>query len=241
MAVELFLLYQPIVSLETGAVESLEALVRWQHPERGLISPAEFIPIAEDTSLIVPVGEWVLKEACRQFAQWRRDHGQAAPPSISVNLSRNQLLLPGLPALIRRTLEETGLPPSALHLEITESAVMRDVKTATGVLNAIKEIGVKLDLDDFGTGYSSLSCLHQFPLDVLKIDRSFVANIERGRDFAALIDAVASLARNLGISVVAEGIETPAHWLYCRRWTASSARGTCSPSRWPQRRRLCSV
>jgi EAL domain-containing protein (putative c-di-GMP-specific phosphodiesterase class I) len=205
---QLFLLYQPIVSLETRQVEGFEALLRWRHPERGLISPDEFIAIAEDTSLILPIGEWVLKEACRQLARWRRDRGRAAPPSISVNLSRNQLLLPSLPALIRQTLKETGLPPPSLHLEITESAVMRDVEQATQILKAIKEIGVQLDLDDFGTGYSSLSCLHQFSLDVLKIDRSFVANIGRGRDFAALVHAVALLARNLGMHVVAEGIET---------------------------------
>ncbi len=261
---QLFLLYQPIVSLETGAVESFEALVRWRHPDRGLICPDEFIPIAEDTSLILPIGEWVLKEACRQFSRWRRERGDMAPPSISVNLSRNQLLLPGLPALIDRTLKETGLPPSSLHLEITESAVMRDVELATRVLNAINEIGVKLDLDDFGTGYSSLSCLHQFPLDVLKIDRSFVANVERGRDFAALIDAVTSLARNLGISIVAEGIETPAQlavlqtldcqfgqgYLFAKPLTAAEAaqfpratgtacRGTCLRRILPRPHRLC--
>ena len=205
---QLFLMYQPIVSLETGRIESFEALLRWRHPQRGLISPAEFVPVAEDTGLIVPIGEWVLREACRQCVRWHRDHADAGKPSISVNLSRNQLLLPGLPDTVRQILASTGLPASSLHLEITESAVMVDADLAVRVLHDIKRIGVKLDLDDFGTGYSSLSCLHQFPLDVLKIDRSFVANIERGRDFAALINAVAALARNLGISVVAEGIET---------------------------------
>lgn len=206
---QMFLMYQPIVSLQTGRVETFEALVRWKHPERGLISPAEFIPIAEDTGLIILLGEWVLREACSQFARWRQTMGvQAAPPSISVNVSRNQLALPYLPQKIQEILRQTGMTPQDLHLEVTESAVMKDVATATQMLHAIKQLGVKLDMDDFGTGYSSLACLHQFPFDVLKIDRSFVANIDRGRDFAALVHAVTQLARNLNISVVAEGIET---------------------------------
>jgi diguanylate cyclase (GGDEF)-like protein/PAS domain S-box-containing protein len=205
---QLFLMYQPIISLQTGQLESFEALVRWRHPERGLVPPAEFIPIAEDTGLIVTIGEWVLRQACTQFAQWRQSLGAAAPRSLSVNLSRNQLLMANLPETIRGILQETGVPAENLHLEITESAVMRDPELATRVLRAIKEVGAKLDMDDFGTGHSSLACLHQFPIDVLKIDRSFVANIERGRDFAALVHAVTQLARNLGIVVVAEGIET---------------------------------
>jgi diguanylate cyclase (GGDEF)-like protein len=205
---QLFLVYQPIVSLESGQIHSFESLIRWRHPQRGLISPAEFVPIAEETGLIPPIGEWVLRESCRQLGRWRTQNPAAANWSISVNLSRVQLLLPGLPETVARILRETGISPESLHLEITESAVMQNVEQATQILRTIKDIGVKLDLDDFGTGYSSLSCLHQFPLDVLKIDRSFVANIERGRDFAALIHAVASLARNLGISVIAEGIET---------------------------------
>ena len=205
---QLFLMYQPIVSLETGEIESFEALVRWQHPQRGLISPGEFIPIAEDIGLILPIGEWVLHEACTQFAMWRQTMGDAAPRSISVNLSRRQLLLPNLPELIQRVVEQTGIAPSCLHLEVTESAVMTDETAAVRMLHAIRDMGVKLDMDDFGTGYSSLACLQQFPLDVLKVDRSFVANISRGRDFVALLHAVTQLARNLGIAVVAEGIET---------------------------------
>jgi EAL domain-containing protein (putative c-di-GMP-specific phosphodiesterase class I) len=207
-ASQLFLMYQPIVSLQTGQIESFEALLRWNHLERGLISPGEFIPIAEDTGLILPIGEWVLREACGQFARWRASLGPAAPRSVSVNLSRSQLALSDLPETIRRVLEETGMAPECLHLEVTESAVMKDASAVIQMLRAIKAIGVKLDMDDFGTGYSSLACLQEFPIDVLKIDRSFVANIDRGRDFTALVQAVAQLARNLKISVVAEGIET---------------------------------
>lgn len=205
---QLFLMYQPIVSLETREVNSFEVLVRWQHPQRGVISPAEFVPIAEDTGLIVPIGEWVLREACRQFAHWQKTHGDAAPRNIAVNLSRSQLLLSDLPSTIQRILQGASLRPSSLHLEITESAVMRDVELVMKILHALKEIGVTLSMDDFGTGHSSLACLHQFPFDVLKIDRSFIATINQGRDHAALVHAVVSLARNLEINVVAEGIET---------------------------------
>ena len=205
---QFFLMYQPIVCLKTGRIESFEALVRWEHPGRGLISPAEFIPIAEETGLVLTIGEWVLREACRQFAVWRDSMGDAAPRSISVNLSRKQLALPGLPQKIRRIVEQADIMPGCLHLEITEIAVMKNPLAATSMLHAIKAVGVKLDMDDFGTGYSSLACLHEFPLDVLKIDRSFIANMNRGRDFAALVYAVVQLARNLNISVVAEGIET---------------------------------
>ena len=207
---ELFLMYQPIISLQTGQIEGFEALIRWKHPERGLISPGEFIPIAEDTGLILPIGAWVLREACGQFARWRQSLGAAAPCSISVNLSRSQLALSDLPDAIRHVLAQSKMAPHCLHLEITESAMAKDPSAVIQVLRAIKAIGVKLDMDDFGTGYSSLSCLREFPIDVLKIDRSFIANIDRGREFAALVQAVAQLARNLEISVIAEGIETVA-------------------------------
>ena len=205
---QLFLTYEPIVSLQSGEIERFEVLLRWRHPERGIVMPGEFIPIAEETGLIVPIGEWVLREACGQFARWRAALGEGAPPSLSVNLSRTQLLLRSLPETVQHILAQTGMPAECLHLEVTESAVMKDTAAAIRTLNAIKAIGVKLDMDDFGTGYSSLSCLHQFPIDVLKIDRSFIANLERGRDYAALISAVTQLARNLNIQVVAEGVET---------------------------------
>ncbi|QOV88889.1 putative bifunctional diguanylate cyclase/phosphodiesterase [Humisphaera borealis] len=204
---QLRLHYQPIVSLTTGELESVEALIRWEHPKRGLVSPIHFIPITEETGMIVPIGEWVLREACRQLGEWRRELGDRAPRSISVNVARKQLMVPSFPATVRKVLSESGMAPSSLHLEITESEMMADAKAAIEVLRSLKEIGVKIDMDDFGTGYSSLSCLRQFPIDVLKIDRSFVANIDEGRDLAALVHAVTQLARNMGISVVAEGIE----------------------------------
>lgn len=200
--------YQPIVSLQDRVIDSFEVLLRWTHPVRGSISPAEFIPIAEDTGVIASIGEWVLRESCRQFMTWRATMGAHAPPSISVNLSRNQLLLPDLPETIGRIIDETGIPPACLHLEVTESAVMKDTDAAARTLRKLKALGVMLAMDDFGTGYSSLSCLQQFPFDVLKIDRSFIANLSHGRHYAALVQAVVQLARNLNIAVVAEGIET---------------------------------
>lgn len=205
---QFFLTYQPILSLESGEVDSLEALIRWQHPTRGLVRPDQFIPIAEQTGLIIPIGEWVLYEACRQFADWQRQLGSAAPRSISVNLSRDQLSQSDIVWTIRDALRRANLSPSCLHLEVTESAVMKDVASATKLLSDIREIGITLCLDDFGTGYSSLACLHQFPIDILKIDKSFVANTSRSRDFVAVLDATIQLANNLGMRVVAEGIET---------------------------------
>lgn len=205
---QLFLEFQPIVSLESGTVRGVEALARWRHPHRGIVSPAEFIPVAEDTGLIVPIGEWVLEEACLQFMRWRRTLGDDALSSMSVNLSRAQLMLERTPGHIRRVLESTGMPPQCLLLEVTESAVMTDVAAASRMLHAIRDTGVRIAIDDFGTGHSSLACLHEFPIDVLKIDRSFVANINRGRDFAALVHAVVDLAHNLQIRLVAEGVET---------------------------------
>ncbi|MCC7388401.1 MAG: EAL domain-containing protein [Phycisphaerales bacterium] len=204
---QLFLVYQPIVSLETQRVEGFETLVRWRHPERGLIRPDEFIPIAEQTGLIIPLGHWILTEACRQIARWRAALGPRAPRHVSVNLSRSQLVQHDLPETIREVLRQTGVPPSALYLEITETAVMQDIASGTRMLYAIRDIGVKQSLDDFGTGHSSLASLSDFPVEIVKIDRSFVANIERGRRFVALVHTAVELAANLGMAVVAEGIE----------------------------------
>jgi diguanylate cyclase (GGDEF)-like protein/PAS domain S-box-containing protein len=202
---ELVLHYQPLVSLTTGGIEGCEALVRWRRDGR-IISPADFIPIAEDTGLIVPIGRWVVREACRQLAAWR-----VGTPGLrlrmNVNLSRRQLGDPDLVPHLRRVLAETGVDPADVGLEVTESAVMDDAEAACRVLAAVKATGVRLSIDDFGTGYSSFSCLHRFPLDELKIDRSFVATASGRRDYAAVIQAMVQLAHNLGVRVVAEGVE----------------------------------
>jgi diguanylate cyclase (GGDEF)-like protein len=205
---ELRLAYQPIVALETGETVGVEALVRWDHPERGLVAPLDFIPIAEDTGLIIPIGTWVLERACHDAAQWRAAHPDARPLRVSVNLSARQLAQPDLPRIVARVLEETGLPPSALNLELTESSLMEDPEAALVTMNELMQLGVRLLLDDFGTGYSSLAYVQRFPITTLKIDRSFVANLGRISPDAAIVAAVANMAHGLGVAIVAEGVET---------------------------------
>ncbi|HEU4617246.1 MAG TPA: EAL domain-containing protein [Gammaproteobacteria bacterium] len=204
---ELFLMYQPIVSLGTGRLESVEALLRWRHPRFGLVGPDEFIPIAEDTGLIVPIGEWVLEEACRQLARWRAVPGRP-PLRMSVNVARRQLLTPNLAARVEDAIRSARMLPADLVLEVTESQMMTDVQTTMRALNSLGEIGVKISMDDFGTGHSSLACLRDFPLSHVKIDRSFVTHIGAGRDLMAVLNAIIELAHDLGIETVAEGIET---------------------------------
>jgi diguanylate cyclase (GGDEF)-like protein len=203
-----FLVHQPIVSLETRRICGVESLARWVHPTRGPISPATFIPIAEETGLIIPFGDVLLREACETFMGWQRTLGPLAPEYISVNLSRVQLCDTQLVQRTLAVLAATGMEPRQLQLEVTESQIMQERTVALGLLGELRAHGIRLAMDDFGTGYSSLSCLQEFPLDVLKVDRSFVVNAVRGRDFAALLHAVVTLADNLGLSVVAEGIET---------------------------------
>jgi EAL domain-containing protein (putative c-di-GMP-specific phosphodiesterase class I) len=200
--------YQPIISLHTGRICGVEALVRWNHPDQGLMTPDEFIPAAEETGLILPLGRWVLGEACRKVRHWRAHYGAETLGSVGVNLSAKQFSQVDLVEQIWDALRSSGLPPEALRLEITESAVMENADAAIVLLSRLKGLGVQLSLDDFGTGYSSLSYLHRFPLDALKIDRSFVARIDAEERTTRLVETVLTLARGLEVSAVAEGIET---------------------------------
>lgn len=208
---EFLVYYQPIVSLETGLLSGFEALVRWQHPERGLISPVEFIPVAEETGLILPLGEWVLREACLQMQQWQGLYPNSQPLSISVNLSGQQLSQLDLIARIDRILAETHLPPSHLKLEITESVLMENAASAAQLLEQLRSRNIHLCIDDFGTGYSSLSHLAQFPINTLKIDKSFVMGMYGDNENAEIVRAIAMLAHNLGMYVTAEGVEKEEH------------------------------
>jgi diguanylate cyclase (GGDEF)-like protein/PAS domain S-box-containing protein len=203
--------YQPIVELRNLQVTGFEALVRWQHPERGLVSPAEFIPIAEETGLIVPLGWIVLQKACQQLRQWQVDFPEQSGLTMSVNLSVKQFAQPDLVAQVRQTLQENGLKPRDLRLEITESALMENPEMAAQMLAELQQLGVNISLDDFGTGYSSLSYLHRFPIDTLKIDRSFVQHVDEAGEQLEIVRTIITLAWNLGIDAVAEGVETTKH------------------------------
>ncbi len=205
---ELRLHYQPLVDLATDRIVGLEALVRWQHPSRGLVAPMSFIPLAEETGLILPLGRWVLETACRQARAWHVEFSQDPPVMISVNLSARQFSQPDLVEQVASVLASTGLPAGSLELEITESVVMDESEAAVAALRSLRGLGVRLVLDDFGTGYSSLSYLKHLPLDTIKIDRSFVAGLAGDDANLPIVQAVISLAHGLGIDVVAEGIET---------------------------------
>lgn len=209
-AQEFILHYQPIISLHTGQVAGLEALVRWQHPTQGLISPAVFIPIAEETGLIHPIGLLVLRQACTQLRQWQLQKLVDAQFSMSVNLSACQFAQPTLTEQIYQILQETELPPQCLKLEITESAIMGNLRSAAAVLHNLRQRRIQLSMDDFGTGYSSLSYLHSFPMDNLKIDRSFIQGCDELSATHGLVPIIVSIAKRLNMHVIAEGIETSA-------------------------------
>ncbi|PLT48456.1 EAL domain-containing protein [Paenibacillus sp. FSL W8-1187] len=197
--------YQPQVDIKAGAVVGVEALIRWQHPKLGLISPAEFIPLAEETGLIIPIGEWVLREACRQNKEWQDD---GLPPlRIAVNISSRQFQQSGFAEVVSRALKETGLEPKYLELELTESIVQNSAH-AISIMHKLKEMGIFLSIDDFGTGYSSLSYLKLFPIDSLKIDQSFTRNLMQDSKDEALVHTIINMAHNLGLKVIAEGVET---------------------------------
>ena len=201
--------YQPLVTLDTGRINGFEAVVRWEHPTRGLIGPAAFIPIAEETGLIIPIGRWVLREACRQMRAWQDRYPAFADLTVSVNLSGRQFAQATLVDEIDQALRETGLDPRRLRIEITESVVMENAVSAMAMIDQLRALNVKIDVDDFGTGYSSLSYLQRFSLDHLKIDRSFVSNIDDpGGENAEIVRTIVTLAHHLGMDAVAEGVET---------------------------------
>ncbi len=200
--------YQPIVELESDRPAGFEALLRWEHPVRGLIGPQEFMTVLEETGLIIPVGWWVLEEACRQMTAWHALFPDAPPLTIAVNLSSRQFLQAGLVEQVERRLLESGMDPRSLKLEITESAIMTDPDSAAALLSRLRELGVRVGIDDFGTGYSSLSYLRSFPIDTLKIDRSFIRKLASDPKDLEIVQVILTLARNLAIDVVAEGVET---------------------------------
>ncbi len=206
---EFILHYQPVIELETGRINGVEALIRWVHPERGMVQPLEFIPLAEETGLIVPIGRWVLGQATRYAVELQERFPMDPPFHMAVNLSARQLARPEIVDEVRELLEETGLPPSALVLEITESMVMQDMELAIERLNQLKQLGVLLAIDDFGTGYSSLNYVRRFPVDILKVDKSFIDEVSEGGESSALTAAVIELAGILNLTPVAEGIERP--------------------------------
>ena len=217
--------YQPIVALESGRIVGFEALMRWQHPTRGMIGPEEFIFVAEETGLIRDLGWWSLREACRQMSTWRTRSKAYLDLTMSVNVSAKQLLQPHLVDEMSTLLRETALPPEALKLEITESAVMADPAAAAEMLQQIKSLGVRLAIDDFGTGYSSLSYLHRFPLDTLKIDRSFISGAADGSEGMEIARTIMPMAKNLRLDVVAEGVETIEQVGLLRRLQCKYAQG----------------
>jgi len=209
---EFVLYYQPKINLHSGMIVGVEALIRWQHPEQGLLPPAQFVPVAEDCGLILPIGRWVLREACLQARVWQQ---AGLPPIIvAVNTSALEFCTEDFLKNIHAVLEETNLEPRYLELELTESVLMKDIESTDSLLHALSDLGIKLAIDDFGTGYSSLSYLRQFPIDTLKIDQSFVAKTCNSQDDATIVSAVISMSKSLKLSVIAEGVETPEQYAF---------------------------
>jgi FOG: EAL domain len=220
---ELSLDYQPQIDSATGSINGLEALLRWQHPQLGLLLPGLFITIAEETGLIIPLGEWVLRTACRQARAWQRAGYHRL--RIAVNISPRQFQQRGLIPMIDAILQETGCDPRGLELELTETTLMDSPKEATALLKALKRRGISLAIDDFGTGYSSLSHLKHFPIDRLKIDRSFVNDLTRSREDSAIVEAIIAMAHRLGLEVVAEGVEHPDQHAILSDWGCKTCQG----------------
>jgi len=222
---EFELYYQPMVQLETGRVTELEALLRWRHPTRGIVPPLDFIPLAEETGLIVPIGSWVLADACRQVREWQQRFPREEPLTLSVNLSVKQFAQPDFVAHMVGIVRTSGLDPCCLKLEITESIAIDDPERTRGMLDELRGLGVRMYLDDFGTGYSSLGQLHRLSLDAIKIDRSFVMRMTEGPMHWQLVHTVRNLARNIGVMVIAEGVETTEQLAELRELGCESAQG----------------
>jgi EAL domain-containing protein (putative c-di-GMP-specific phosphodiesterase class I) len=234
---ELVLHYQPIYDLASGRRRGVEALVRWQHPQRGLLGPAAFIPVAEQSDLINGVGRVVLEKACQQLTVWRAEHGRDAPGELAVNISARQLQQPGFAAHVAAILELHGLEPGCLMLEITESTVMADTAAVVDVLTDLRDLGVRIAIDDFGTGHSSLARLHELPVDEVKIDQSFVRAASGPDGDTTMLELVITLATRLGLDLVAEGIETPGQLEVLNRLGARYGQGyllarPASPEGW---------
>lgn len=215
--------YQPKLNLNTGRIRGAEALIRWQHPDHGYISPARFVPLAEDTGLIIPIGDWVLRKVCAQAAQWI-SHGPQ-PISVAVNLSSVQLNQTNLCRLVETVLQQTQLPPEYLELEVTETALMQDIESALGILHRLKDLGVRLAIDDFGTGYASLGYLRQLPIDILKIDTCFIHGILFDAKNQAIVKRIIAMAHDLGLMVVAEGVETKQEMLLLQEYGCDLLQG----------------
>jgi EAL domain-containing protein (putative c-di-GMP-specific phosphodiesterase class I) len=206
---EFVVCYQPIVNLQTGETSGVEALVRWQHPEQqGLLAPSQFISVAEEAGLVVPMGRWVLEEACRQGAKWQQEHPHVPPLVMSVNLSAKQLQHPDVAETVEETLKETGFDAHYLSLDITETLYIEALEGNTAALDKLKKMGVRISIDDFGTGYSSLAYLKRIPADALKIDKSFIKGIGEDLEDTAIVRMIIELAQTLGMEVIAEGVES---------------------------------
>jgi diguanylate cyclase (GGDEF)-like protein len=222
---ELELQYQPIVSLRDGSIVALEALMRWRHPEYGLTSPAAFIPVAEDSQLIVPIGRWLVEEACGKAAKWQAMRPDAAPVRIAVNLSGKQIGDPELLPSVSAAIEASGIDPATLSFELTESVIFEESAISERTMRSLRGLGVRLALDDFGSGFSSLGYLKRFPLDGIKLDRSFIENVADGHTDAQIVRAVVQMARALGLEIVAEGVETAEQLAAVRELGCHQAQG----------------
>jgi len=232
---ELALYYQPVVSLRNGEITGLEALVRWRHPERGLLDPSDFVSIAEDSGLIEPIGRWVQERACRQALEWHQLRPDSRPYDVAVNLSSRQVAHRDLPATVEEIIARTGIDPVHLRLEITESVLVEESANAGSSLEALDELGVRLVLDDFGTGYSSLAYLNRFPFHALKIDRSFIDALGIEQEATAIVEAIIGMARALSLEVIAEGVESEVQLSELRRLGCDYAQGHLFHAAMPER------